>query len=289
MVVYPGDVGELIGEVAIWRVSRDLMCCGENLAMGSFHVWMGFGEIDQAKYYSSPKDEEETTLRHRLTEEYHDNTTLGGLSRDSLAMFYDWRMAICDVTLGAKYLNINRDPFDTDSMAWSPQGRLYAMKAVKQGTAAIGLRSKTHVVLVSVNKVQSRLSEHQRKIFEVDDYIGVAFDGLTADGCFLSRLLRSECINYSYTYGSPIPVGRLIVQIADKAQGGKLKASICTVAVVGVGEAFHILDNETVQALIDAFEIVGEEAPPPEVDGANAEPAPEQGVLLNEGVAPMDI
>ncbi|GFS41642.1 hypothetical protein Acr_00g0075490 [Actinidia rufa] len=46
------------------------------------------GEIDQAKYYSSPKDKEETTLRHRPTEEYHDNTTLGELSRDSLARFY---------------------------------------------------------------------------------------------------------------------------------------------------------------------------------------------------------
>ncbi|PSS17196.1 Proteasome subunit alpha type-1-A like [Actinidia chinensis var. chinensis] len=106
-----------------------------------------------------------------------------------------------------------REPYDTDSMTWSPLGQLYAMKAVKQGAEAIGLRSKTHVVLVSVNKVQSRLSEHQTKIFEVDDYIGVA-----SDGSFLSRLLRSECINYSYTYGSPIPVGRLIVRIADKAQ-----------------------------------------------------------------------
>ena len=45
MVVYPGDIGELIGEVAIWRVSRDFRCCGgENLVMGSFYIWMGFKE-----------------------------------------------------------------------------------------------------------------------------------------------------------------------------------------------------------------------------------------------------
>ena len=37
--VYPGDVGDLIGEIAIWRVSCIHRCRGgENLAMSSFHV-----------------------------------------------------------------------------------------------------------------------------------------------------------------------------------------------------------------------------------------------------------
>ncbi|KAF7141206.1 hypothetical protein RHSIM_Rhsim06G0030800 [Rhododendron simsii] len=308
------------------------------------------------------------------------------------------------------------------------------MEAVKQGSAAIGLRSKTHVVLASVNKAQSELSSHQKKIFKADDHIGVAIAGLTADGRVLSRYMRSECINYSYTYESPLPVGRLVVQLADKAQlrikvvgagsywlvagmvrlvrygyvenpvsstagfvlvvfralndndisivslavdvemfrvctqrswkrpygvgllvagldesgahlyyncpsgnyfeyqafaigsrsqaaktymerrfesfvsstredllkdalfalretlqGEKLKSSICTVAVVGVGEAFHILDNETVQALIDAFEIVGEEVPAAEEGGAADEPAVDQGAPAEEGAAPMEI
>ena len=115
-----------------------------------------------------------------------------------------------------------RNQYDTDVTTWSPQGRLfqveYAMEAVKQGSAAIGLRSKTHVVLASVNKAQSELSSHQKKIFKVDHHIGVAIAGLTADGRVLSRYMRSECINYSYTYESPLPVGRLVVQLADKAQ-----------------------------------------------------------------------
>ncbi|KAJ8450726.1 hypothetical protein Cgig2_021198 [Carnegiea gigantea] len=92
------------------------------------------------------------------------------------------------------------------------------MEAVKQGSAAIGLRSKTHVVLACVNKAQSELSSHQRKIFKVDDHIGVAIAGLTADGRVLSRYMRSECINHSFTYESALPVGRLVVQLADKAQ-----------------------------------------------------------------------
>ncbi|KAF5792502.1 putative proteasome endopeptidase complex [Helianthus annuus] len=81
-----------------------------------------------------------------------------------------------------------RNQYDTDVTTWSPVGRLfqveYAMEAVKQGSAAIGLRSKTHVVLACVNKANSELSSHQRKIFKVDDHIGVAIAGLTAVGEF---------------------------------------------------------------------------------------------------------
>ncbi|KAL1823370.1 hypothetical protein DCAR_0311258 [Daucus carota subsp. sativus] len=274
-----------------------------------------------------------------------------------------------------------RNQYDTDVTTWSPAGRLfqveYAMEAVKQGSAAIGLRSKTHVVLACVNKSNSELSSHQKKIFKADDHIGVAIAGLTADGRVLSRYMRSECINYSYSYESPLPVGRLVVQLADKAQvctqrswkrpygvgllvagldesgahlyyncpsgnyfeyqafaigsrsqaaktylerkfesfssssresllkdalfairetlqGERLTSSICTVAVLGVGEAFQVLDQKTVQALIDAFEIAGEEAPAAEGDtpdqtAAESGPATDQGPPAQPDVAPMDI
>lgn len=271
-----------------------------------------------------------------------------------------------------------RNQYDTDVTTWSPAGRLfqveYAMEAVKQGSAAIGLRSKTHVVLGCVNKAQSELSSHQRKIFKVDDHIGVAIAGLTADGRVLSRYMRSECINYSFTYESSLPVGRLVVQLADKAQvctqrswkrpygvgllvggldesgahlyyncpsgnyfeyqafaigsrsqaaktylerkfetfdgasreelikhalfaiketlqGEKLKSSICTIAVLGVGEPFKVLDQQTVQELINSFEIVEEEGPATEEAGAapeqEAAPAAEQGAP-DQDAAPME-
>ncbi|KAJ4965811.1 hypothetical protein NE237_017660 [Protea cynaroides] len=261
-----------------------------------------------------------------------------------------------------------RNQYDTDVTTWSPAGRLfqveYAMEAVKQGSAAIGLRSKTHVVLASVNKANSELSSHQKKIFKVDDHIGVAIAGLTADGRVLSRYLRSECINYSFTYESPLPVGRLVVQLADKAQvctqrswkrpygvgllvagldesgahlyyncpsgnyfeyqafaigsrsqaaktylerkfktfmsssredlikdalfaiketlqGEKLTSSICTIAVLGVGEPFHIMDQKSIQELIESSEVKEDE------------PVADQGTAMQEDqspeAAPMDI
>ena len=115
-----------------------------------------------------------------------------------------------------------RNQYDTDVTTWSPAGRLhqveYAMEAVKQGSAAIGLRSRTHVVLATVNKASSELSAHQKKLFKIDNHIGIAMAGLTADGRVLSRYMRSECINHNFVYESPLPVGRLVVQVADKAQ-----------------------------------------------------------------------
>nr|GEV60376.1 reverse transcriptase domain-containing protein [Tanacetum cinerariifolium] len=102
-----------------------------------------------------------------------------------------------------------RNTYDTDVSTWSPQGHLYqveyATEAVKQGSTVVGLRSKTHVVLACVNKANSELSSHQRKIVKVDNHIGAAIAGLTADGRVLIRYMRSESINYAYTYESPLP------------------------------------------------------------------------------------
>ncbi|GLJ49809.1 hypothetical protein SUGI_1058000 [Cryptomeria japonica] len=92
------------------------------------------------------------------------------------------------------------------------------MEAVKQGITAIGLISKTHVVIASVGKINSEFSSYQMNIFKVNNHIGVAITRLTADGCVLSRCMRSKCINYSFKYDSSVLVGRLVVQLADKAQ-----------------------------------------------------------------------
>lgn len=50
-----------------------------------------------------------------------------------------------------------RNQYDNDVTTWSPQGRLhqleYAMEAVKQGSAAVGIKSATHAVMVSLKVV----------------------------------------------------------------------------------------------------------------------------------------
>jgi 20S proteasome subunit alpha 6 len=115
-----------------------------------------------------------------------------------------------------------RNQYDTDVCTWSPAGRIhqieYAMEAVKQGSAAVGLKSKTHVVLATLKRAASELSDYQKKLFKIDDHVGIAIAGLTADGRVLSRYMRSECINHQFVYESPMNVGRLVCQVADKSQ-----------------------------------------------------------------------
>lgn len=115
-----------------------------------------------------------------------------------------------------------RNQYDTDVTTWSPQGRLfqveYAMEAVKQGSAAAGLMSDTHVVLATLKRSQSELSSYQRKVFKIDDHMGIAIAGLTADGRVLCKYMRNEAINHRFVYESSMPVGRLVRQIADKSQ-----------------------------------------------------------------------
>jgi len=115
-----------------------------------------------------------------------------------------------------------RNQYDNDVTIWSPQGRLhqveYAMEAVKQGSATVGVKNKDHAVLVALKRASSELSAHQKKIIPTDDHIGISIAGLTADARVLSRFIRSECLNYRYSNDSAIPISRLITILSNKMQ-----------------------------------------------------------------------
>jgi 20S proteasome subunit alpha 6 len=85
--------------------------------------------------------------------------------------------------------------YDLDCVTWSPQGKLfqveYAMEAVKQGSICLGLKSNEYVVLCSLKKLPSELACYQDKMFKVDDYIGMAISGLTADARVLCKYMRN--------------------------------------------------------------------------------------------------
>jgi 20S proteasome subunit alpha 6 len=55
-------------------------------------------------------------------------------------------------------------------------------------------------------------------MFKVDDYIGMAISGLTADARVLCKYMRNESLNYKLTYGSNQPLNRLIFKIAESTQ-----------------------------------------------------------------------
>ncbi|KAI8844780.1 20S proteasome subunit alpha 6 [Chytridium lagenaria] len=117
---------------------------------------------------------------------------------------------------------MNRNSYDSDITVWSPQGRLfqieYAMEAVKQGSAAVGLRSNTHAVLVALNRSSGELASYQKKLIRIDNHMGVAIAGLTSDARVLSTYMRTEAMRSRMIFNRPLPVSRIASSIADKAQ-----------------------------------------------------------------------
>lgn len=116
-----------------------------------------------------------------------------------------------------------KNPYDNDVTTWSPQGRLYqleyAMEAVKQGSATIGLKNrKDCAVLAALKRSTSELSAHQKKIIPIDQHLGMSIAGLTADARILARYLRNECMNERYSHEQALPVNRLMGNMELKMQ-----------------------------------------------------------------------
>jgi hypothetical protein len=69
-------------------------------------------------------------------------------------------------------------------------------------------QSKTHAVLATLKRAQNELSSYQRKIFKIDDHMGIAISGLTADGRVLCKYMRNECLNHRCGARAPRACGR---------------------------------------------------------------------------------
>lgn len=94
----------------------------------------------------------------------------------------------------------------------------YALEAVKQGSAAVGLRSKTHAVLLALKRSTGELASYQQKMFRIDDHVGIAIAGLTSDARVLSNFMRQQALSSRMLFSRAVPVNRLVNAIADKAQ-----------------------------------------------------------------------
>ncbi|KAI0389884.1 nucleophile aminohydrolase [Xylariaceae sp. FL0594] len=115
-----------------------------------------------------------------------------------------------------------RNNYDNDSVTFSPQGRIfqveYAAEAVKQGSVVVGIVSKTHAVLCAIKRNAEELSSYQKKLFAVDEHVGLAIAGLTSDARVLSNFMKQQCLSQRLTYDRAIPIETLVSLIGDKAQ-----------------------------------------------------------------------
>jgi proteasome alpha subunit len=113
--------------------------------------------------------------------------------------------------------------YDMAITQFSPEGRLfqveYAIEAVRRGTTAIVCRNK-HSVVFAVEKKNSELQEviGSEKIFKIDDHIGVAIAGLTADARVLVDRARVQAQVNLLNYDEKISVKDSTLNICEYLQ-----------------------------------------------------------------------
>ncbi|MHA1490578.1 MAG: hypothetical protein ACTSRI_13100 [Promethearchaeota archaeon] len=113
--------------------------------------------------------------------------------------------------------------YDMAITQFSPEGRLfqveYAIEAVRRGTTAIVCRNNNSVVF-AVEKKSSDLQENlgSEKIFKIDNHIGVAIAGLTADARVLIDRARIQAQVNLLNYDEMISVKDCTLNICEYKQ-----------------------------------------------------------------------
>jgi len=121
--------------------------------------------------------------------------------------------------------------YDMAITQFSPEGRLfqveYAIEAVRRGTTAIVCRNENSVVF-AVEKKSSELqvSLGSEKIFKIDDHIGVAIAGLTADARVLIDRARVQAQINLLSYDEKISVKDATLNICEYKQAFTQNAGV---------------------------------------------------------------
>ncbi|KAI8465101.1 MAG: nucleophile aminohydrolase [Monoraphidium minutum] len=118
---------------------------------------------------------------------------------------------------------LTRSEYDRGVNTFSPEGRLfqveYAIEAIKLGSTAIGVATSEGVVLAVEKRVTSPLLEPSsiQKVAEIDEHIGCAMSGLTADAKTLIDHARAETQSHRFSYNEPMPLESCTQSLCDLA------------------------------------------------------------------------
>jgi len=150
--------------------------------------------------------------------------------------------------------------YDMAITQFSPEGRLfqveYAIEAVRRGTTAICCRNE-HSVVFAVEKKESELQEviGSEKIFKVDDHIGVAIAGLTADARVLIDRARVQAQVNLLNYDERISVKDCTLNICEYLQMFTQNAGVrpfgVSLLIAGVDPAGNNTDGKASLYLTD--------------------------------------
>ncbi|RYP10531.1 hypothetical protein DL765_008100 [Monosporascus sp. GIB2] len=105
-----------------------------------------------------------------------------------------------------------RNNYDNDSVTFSPQGRIFQVEYAAEA------RADLRATPPPPQRNAEELSSYQKKLFAVDEHVGLAIAGLTSDARVLSNFMKQQCLSQRLTYDRAMPLGTLVSLIGDKAQ-----------------------------------------------------------------------
>jgi proteasome alpha subunit len=114
--------------------------------------------------------------------------------------------------------------YDGAITIFSPEGRIYqveyALELVKRGSPIVGIKSAEGVVLAVLEPQLSKLAAptSSKKIFRIDDHVGVAIAGLGPDARVLIKQARLFCQSNKMTYDEPADIEDLASAVGDLLQ-----------------------------------------------------------------------
>jgi 20S proteasome subunit alpha 3 len=113
--------------------------------------------------------------------------------------------------------------YDSRTTIFSPEGRLfqveYAMEAISQAGAAVGVLASDGVVLAAEKRITSKLLDVRKateKMYKIDDHLAVAVAGITSDANMLLNVARLAAQRYQFVYQEPIPIEQLLQAVCDE-------------------------------------------------------------------------
>lgn len=115
--------------------------------------------------------------------------------------------------------------YDSRTTTFSPEGRLfqveYAMEAISQAGAAVGMKTRSGVTIAAERRILSKLleSSEKEKTYYINEHIAVAVAGISSDANILVNYARVVAQRHLFTYGEPIPVEQLVQAVCDQKQG----------------------------------------------------------------------
>lgn len=130
---------------------------------------------------------------------------------------------------------------------FGPSGKLvqieYALQAVENGVAALGIKASNGVVLATEKKMHSPLMDgtHWHKIENISDGVGCVFAGLDTDYKVLLRQGRKRAQKYTAIYGDEVSCGQATRELAnimqEFTQGAGVRPFGCSLMVAGFDTA----------------------------------------------------